>query len=296
MSENSTHFMGERLVSSPPNTLFRDQPGYQRPDPHPDDAYQPRPVTARALPTNGTVVERSYAAILHARDAFQKHVDQTNQDQHRYSAQGYNEQIAAFKGTDAARAVDTAIADVRSRRDQAQADANRIRGALIQPGDAAQESRNSRFWQRTLRTLDSVTRPLDLTAFIDEVLANASQSELGVLLEELGPYVKSRIETLNITEPKVKNRILDGYTAAIESAVVRVAPQYADAKTTLRKAEQALTFVENAGNMVRKGFDDGRPPNPEVLAILNPSTAGRLPTDMRGTLPATNGGKYNPDL
>lgn len=293
MSE-TTNFMGERLVSSPPNNLYPNQAGYQR-TVHPDDLIEPGSVTARAATTSGTVVERSFDAMMHARDAFAKHVDATAKDQHLYSTQGYNEQIAAFQKTDAARAVETAVADVRSRRDQAESAANSIRGKLIQQGDAAQESRNSRFWDRTLRTLDSVKEIGSLTSLTDELLAGASRSELGVLLEELGPYVKSRVEGMNIKDVRAKNKFLDAHTTSLENAVRRVAPDYESAQATLRKAEQALAFVENAGNMLRRGFADGRPPNPEVLAKLNPSLSGRLPIDRRGTLPKDNGGKYDPD-
>ena len=104
MSETETHFMGHRLVSSPPNTLQPNQAGYQRPDPHPDDIYQPTRVAVRAVTTDGTVVEQAHATFENAKAQYEKFLDSIPRE--RYSAKGLEEHIAGFSDTAAAKAVD----------------------------------------------------------------------------------------------------------------------------------------------------------------------------------------------
>jgi hypothetical protein len=79
--------------------------------------------------------------MIHAKNSFQKHLEATNENKHLYSSEGYLEQISGFKNTDAAKAVDTAVASVRERADKASAHADKIRRQLSPNGDTAAEMR-----------------------------------------------------------------------------------------------------------------------------------------------------------
>jgi hypothetical protein len=245
---------------------------------HPDDRINPARVTAPALPTRGTVTERSYAALAHARNSFQRHIEKVSAQRHLFTSAGYNEQIAAFKDTEAAKAVLHSVSDMRARRDKAQADVEKVRNGLSSPGDAAQESRNSRFWARSKPILDAAEGSAAPAA--RQLIANASREELGVLLEELPSYFTARGSDSEWIEP----------------TIAQVVPEYGAAKEQLTKASAAAQFIESAARAIQRGFDTGSAPSAHLIDQLNPSTAGRLAIDRSGTLPDTNGGKYDPDL
>jgi hypothetical protein len=245
---------------------------------HPDDQIHPARVTAPAATTTGTVTQRSYAALAHARNTFQRHIEKVNAERHLYTAAGYTAQLAAFKDTEAARAVLHSVSDMRARRDKAQADVDKVRASLSSAGDAAQESRNSRYWARTKGVLDAADTKATSTA--SQLIANASREELGVLLEELPSYFTAR----------------GSESEWIEPTIAQVVPEYGAAKEQLTKASAAAQFIESAARAIQKGFDTGSVPSAQLIDQLNPSTAGRLAIDRSGTLPDTNGGKYDPDL
>jgi hypothetical protein len=135
MSETETHFMGQRLVSSPPNTLQPNQAGYQRP--HPDDQYHPTRVTAPAVRVDGTTLEKAQAAIENALLQHKKFVDAAQADRHRYTDQGYREQLSMFNETAAAKAIDGAVTQVQERADKAAADVDKVKRGLSPNGDVA---------------------------------------------------------------------------------------------------------------------------------------------------------------
>jgi hypothetical protein len=225
-------------------------------------------VTAQAASVDGTVLEQAYNAQLHANKSLQKHVEATDANKHLYSPEGYRDQIAKFTDTDAAKAVDKSAEQVRARADQAAADVEKFRRNLTQPGDAAQESRNSRFWNRTKAVLDHADTNGTGTAFAlaQELLAKASSEEVGVLVEELGPYFAAR----GLKMEQV-NRSTGATVDLLDEAIARVFPDYATARTKLNKAKQAATLVEQGAAYVRQSFATGRPVNVAVLQKLNPA-------------------------
>ena len=54
------------------NTTHPYQPGYVRPDPHPDDSFQPFQVTARAVATGDTAAERAHSTMVNALDGYEE--------------------------------------------------------------------------------------------------------------------------------------------------------------------------------------------------------------------------------
>lgn len=249
-----------------------EQRGYT-PPPVPEP-FAPPPVAARTANVGGTTLEQAHAAMVNAKNEFQKHINKTNEDRTHYTDEGYRGQIARFRDTDAAKAVDAAVTSMRARRDQAEARVNEIRRGLTQPGDAAQESRNSRYWDRTKAVLDATDRGR-LRSAAEELLASADRAQLSVLAEELTPYLKSKGQVTEVVDKATgaKRDLLD-------LALDRVAPELGAARAQLTKANNAVLFVEKNARALQNGFDQGRPPS-----VLSDPFAGRF----------GNTAKYDPD-
>ena len=97
---------------------------YQPPAPPPQ--FTPPPVTAGAARVEGTTLEQAHASLLHAHKEFQKHLDATNEHRNHYTDDGFKAQIDLFKATAAAKSVDQAEQQVVARRDQAQAQMDKV--------------------------------------------------------------------------------------------------------------------------------------------------------------------------
>jgi len=213
-----------------------------KPPPPPPEAFAPPRVSASAIKaTDSTVLEQAYTAMVHARNEFQKHIDETNEQRHHYTDEGYRGQIARFRDTDAAKAVDAAAEAVQARRDQAQARLNKVRRDLSPAGDTAKELRATRFWNRTKAVLDGAKEPGSTAR---ELIANGSREELGVLLEELPAYFTA------------KGQSTDWIDASLNQAV----PEFAAARAELRKADVAVAITRQNADVLRRGFDAGRAP------------------------------------
>jgi hypothetical protein len=195
----------------------------------------------------GTVVERAHAAMTHAHSEFVRHL--TTIPRELYSDDGVREAIAGFSSSQAARAVDLAVDHVRQRRDDAQDQLSRVRQELSPDGDTAAELRAGRFWNRTKGLLDSVDNS-GLLSRTQDLLATASRTELGTLLQELAPYLISRGQA----------------TDWLDSVVAEIAPEFGHAREQLRTADQALQIAKFNANALRRAFREGRLPS----VIVNP--------------------------
>lgn len=235
MSDSPTHFMGERLLSAPPNDLYPDRPGYTRPD-RADDL-QPARVTAPAVTASGSVVEQAHAAFTNAKTAFEKFLNGIPRE--HYSADGLAAQINKFGDTDAAKAVDTALANVRDQADKAGAQIEKIRRDLSPNGDTAAELRATRYWNRTKAVLDTAKEGAFGAA--QKLLATADREQLGTLLQELPSYLQAHGQTSDW----------------LDTAVGQLIPEYAQATTRHKKARQALTIAERNAESLRRSFAQG---------------------------------------
>jgi hypothetical protein len=157
-------------------------------------------------------------------------------DPNHYTADGMRAAIDRFADTDAGRAIDTAVTEATSVRDEAIAAVERERSALVPIGDAAQESRNARYWERTRRILDSKKDLGAVTPMVTKLIDEADPSELGVLLDEMKPYLAAR----GIPS-----------AALIESGIRAKAPQYAKAIQRVPIAEKALQMTQYNAQALR---------------------------------------------
>ncbi|SHW38287.1 Uncharacterised protein [Mycobacteroides abscessus subsp. abscessus] len=233
---------------------------------------------AGATVAEGTTYEQAASAIAHAHKELARHLDATERDAHRYTDTGYREQVALFASTDAAKAVDRAEKQVEARYEKARAEFDGYLATLVTPGDAAVESRNTRFWHRSERLLDSSDGTGKMLVAQD-LIKNATREQLGVLLEELPTYLKS---------VGIDSDWMDAYTR-------QCVPEYAAIKKRLDKAAGGKMILQHATRYLRKCMADGRRGDAQVMKGLDALTAGRLPLDRKGTLPPTNNGKYDPD-
>ena len=219
------------------NTLFPYRGGFVRAD-RADD-YQPAQVTARAANVSGTAIEQAHTMMINAKAQFEKHLDGIQRD--RYSAEGLREQIANFAETDAARAVNTAVEQVRQRRDQAQTQSDKVRRELSPDGDTAAELRAARSWDRTQRLLDN-TKGEAVALAAQGLMASADRREFGVLLQELPAYLAARGQNADW----------------IDDAVSQLVPEYGSARVQLTKAQQACIIAERNAKSLRASFTQGR--------------------------------------
>jgi hypothetical protein len=220
------------------------------------EPFQPPQVTAAAAPTvNGTPLEEAHNSLLHAKSEFEKHIAATLENAKHYTPEGLKHQLDAFQNTAAAKGVDAAEQQIAARRDQAQAEMDKVYRDLSPNGDAAAESRATRFWNRTERLLDSVESG-ERFGVAQELVKSASREELGTLLQELPAYLKS----CGVT------------TDWIDTVVGQAVPEYASAKAQLKKADAAVQIVRQNANSIRRAFADGRA---NGVVIADPFTADK---------------------
>jgi hypothetical protein len=194
-----------------------------------------------------SAVEQAHAAIVHAKNEFQKHVNDVGRHRDHYSPDGFRAQVAEFANTDAAAAVDAAVSQVRERADEAATQVDKLRRSLSSHSDAVAEMRAGRYWVRTQRILDN-TGNAKLFGVAQNLITEADRAELAVLLEELPAYCESRGQS----------------TSWLDAAVGQAVPEYGAARARLTKAQQARTVIEYNAKALHRGFAEGRPPT--VLA------------------------------
>ena len=214
-----------------------------RPPVAPEPFVAPR-VTASAVNASGTPVERAHAAITHAQQQFKKHVAATNETREHYSDAGYQAQLDRFQHTEAAKDIDRAVESVQARRDSAAAQVEKIRRELSPNGSTDAELRATRYTARIIRQLDSKDSG-ELFGAADELIQQAIREELGVLLQELGPYLKSRGSSTDWIDAKLDQLI----------------PEYRKARRQLGDADKALQMIKfNAGSVRRLFSSPGHRP------------------------------------
>lgn len=236
---DATLYPHHPIENTRPNDVFPQRPGYVRPD-RADDL-KPTRITADAVRTNGTTFEQAQAAITHAQNEFHRHIGRINEHKQHYTDAGYRAQINAFQDTDAYKALDHHLDAVNARRDQAQANIDRIRAALSPNGDTAAELRATRYWNRTKAILDTQPNGPGIMAKGRKFISTATPAELGTLLQELKAYCAAR-----------------GVSAEwINPAIGEVAPEYRRAVKQLTKAQQAVIVTEHNAHRLKNNIAKG---------------------------------------
>ncbi|SHY74926.1 hypothetical protein [Mycobacteroides abscessus] len=227
------------LSTAPQQSIYPYDPGYVEPDPPEDVRLVPGNVRSRVPEFEGTSYEQVGALFAHVQKEFNKHIEKTLADSHLYTREGLSRQLDLFEQTDAAKAVEGAIEKMKAVEAQAQQDLDRVRGKLSPRGDAAAESRASRFWHRSERLLDASKEKHHVAR---ELVQKATDEELGTLLEELPVYLKS----------------VGAQTSWLDEEVARRAPEYGAAKQRLRRASQAVVQVNGSATLLRNAMRERR--------------------------------------
>jgi hypothetical protein len=189
---------------------------------------------AAALRFNGEPVAAADVAIKHADAAFADHVASTPSDG-SLSPTGVKNYIQQFADSPAYKAVGDAVQKVADAADAADANVDSVRAGLSSDGDAATELRNTRFWNRTQRTLDSVSDAARLSTTAQDLVKNATPDQLGVLLDELPSYLLSK-------------GVPSGW---LDAATTTVVPELADAKADAALAHKALQVTSYNAKLVQ---------------------------------------------
>lgn len=218
-------------------TLNDEQPGGARPFP-----MDGQPVHAPApRVTGGTPVTRAYALQDYANKEFKRHIDNVAAQRDHFTPDGMHSAITSFANTECARAAHQAIEEVNQRVAQAAQREAQIRASLRQPGDTAQELRNTRYRDRMKSEIDAAADAGKVVATAQRLMASADRSELGVLLEELPSCLRSRGVPTDWIEPQV----------------AQLAPEYGAARAEHVRAEQARAILERNKQTLHNSFVKG---------------------------------------
>jgi hypothetical protein len=153
------------------------------------------------------------------------------------SEEGQRAALAAFDAS----AVDAAEQLAIQREADAVAEVDRMRAALVTPGDAAAEQRNTRYRDRLVREIESAKSPLRAA---QDAVAHANLDQLGVIMEEL-PSLMAQ-----------KGLPTEGWLDRVVAAKV---PEYGVAQQKAHNAAQARTVISYNACAVRNGIAAGHP-------------------------------------
>jgi hypothetical protein len=197
-------------------------------------------------------VAEAYAAQINAAKAFEQHLANVQADD-GLTPQGREDRIAKFADTPAAQAVDQAHEVAQRHAADAKASVEAVRDSLTQPGDSAQELRNSRIWNRAKAALDNAEDGR-VGAVARQLISSADRETLGVLHEELPSYLASRdVES-------------DWLTTAFEQSV----PELAQAQADADKAQKHADVISYNHQALKRGFNSGSVPP----KLVDPSVVG----------------------
>jgi hypothetical protein len=192
------------------------------------------------------------------RVARQQYIDWRNSFSPNVSGGDRRDSANLFKISDAAASLKPALDEVAAERDAAQAAVDAaVKGQKVDSTDVAAQLAADRYWRRTERTLDSIKDVPKLASAAGDLVAHASDSELPVLVEELGPYLAIR----NIP------------TEWLNEALAQRVPGLDDLRddATLNAKHYAVLAQNHAGLV--KAFSAGTLPPPLVDPYLPSITA-----------------------
>jgi hypothetical protein len=245
------------------NTSFPFRPGYSPPN-FADQQPEPSRVQRAAGRFNGTPAAVAFAAVQHADQALGEHVSSIDP---RLPADLVTEQVAAFRDSPAYKAVAQTAQAVNDASDAADAKVAHVWASLSPDGDAAQESRNTRYWNGKAGVLDSITDPSKLMTAVGDLIKTASATELGVLLDQVPDYAASRgMQSTDWLDPVV--------AAAV--------PEYGDAKADQQIANKARDITNANAQTFNKVMTNTttHPGGAQKVFYVDPAAAASTATGV----------------
>jgi hypothetical protein len=243
--------MTSDLNSWSPGTIMGTT-GQSLPQSRQDD--RPAPMTveltqaqqASRVAQKNDVVAQAFKLISTVRDAQRAYNAEIHASEH-LNEEGKRAALAAFASSQEAQVIPVAERAVTEWIEQKQERVQKLRTDLVQPGDAAQEARNDRAWARAKHAIDRAQEDPSGASTVTaarQAIANARNDELGVLINEVPPYLESLGLPTSFLDAEVRNRV----------------PELADAQMDLANAQRDATVVKYDLNAVKKGIETGTPP------------------------------------
>ena len=203
---------------------------------------EPHEVEYSIRPIGDTVAARAENVLHQVNAKLAEHMRYIATVQNLYSDEGLRTQVAAFSETQAARTVEVHAAEVNDRVAEAAARPQAVLDSLVHHGDAAEEARNARFWDRSVRQLDAAPKG-EIHQVARRIIAGAKADELGVVVAEIGPYLQSR----NVGD------------AWLDTALQERVPALAQARREAHNAEMMRQVLSYSFKKIREGIAAGRP-------------------------------------
>jgi hypothetical protein len=215
--------------------------------------YRPTPSDSRAVPidnqpsgiTDDDVPTHVYNLVVGANEQLALHLDNVGKQVQAgfLTETGIQTAVENFADSDAARAVDTAdqltdkwVGDLSARCDD-------IRAGLTQPGDAAQEMRNSRDWARTERRLDAAADVGHTAVVAKAAIDRAGPNEIGVLAVELPAWLESKGQPSDWVRTALAQRV----------------PELGEAERDLAHAQKIASALKYDARTVKNAIKQGHP-------------------------------------
>jgi hypothetical protein len=150
----------------------------------------PPPSGTRPDPGGRTKAERVYRQQQQAADLYTRWKDSFPDG---IAPDELADNAGQFAYTDAALALPDAVAAVQAEADDADKRVNDVVSAQkVDSSDVAAQLAAQRFWSRTQRTLDAIKDTSKLAAAARDLIANADDSAVPVIVEEIEPYLEAR--------------------------------------------------------------------------------------------------------
>jgi hypothetical protein len=215
--------------------------------------YRPTPSESQAVPidnqpigvTDDDVPAHVFNVYVGVNGQLAEHLDNVGQQVQAgfLTEAGIQIAVGNFADSDAAQAVDRAeqmtdawVNSLAEKRDQ-------IREGLTQPGDAAQEMRNSRDWARTERRLDAARNAGHTAAVAREAIDGAGPSEIGVLAVELPAWLESKGQPSDWVRTALAQRV----------------PELGNAERDLAHAQKIASALRYDARTVKNAIRQGHP-------------------------------------
>jgi hypothetical protein len=237
-----------------PQTTFPLEPGYVPPSHSSQSERQappsrptPPPASAPATgPTAMPELDDADLAIATCANEFARHV--SNLQTRGLTQAGVQEAIARFGNSPEATAMDQAVARLDGAAADAQKKLNDALGAVSTNDDsAAQQTRNSRVWDRAHAGLEIAAKNGRLVEAVTKLMQSAAPADLPVLKEELGPFLEQR---------KIPSKFLNAF-------MTQRVPAVSDAQRQADLAKTAAQIMTANRDLVRKSI--ATTPSPEAF-------------------------------
>jgi hypothetical protein len=148
--------------------------------------------------------------------------------------------MAAFQSSDAAKIPGLVVQERAAAVEEAQRKLTEVRGGMVQPGDAAQETRNERELRQVRMRLGDDAPITTALAELDRYAGDSNK--LGLVGDEL-------------------RAMYPQHSALIDQHQGRIDPQLAAAETHLRNEQRDFEIVKTVAAAVEKGIKAGSPPS-----------------------------------